>query len=195
MVKVVKKKKVSKAKKKPISKIKKKPIIKKAPIAKPKIINPGNTIDKQLVQNFITLQKVMVNLSIKFDNLTTQISKLLELFEISAKALTDKDLELPGGKEVSKKIDNLLDQNKIIARGITMMHDRVTPPPVQQMPPQQMPQQIMVPQPMMVAQQMPPQAPTPPQEQKAEEDLNDLADYQKSISSAVQAPPKKFKKL
>ncbi|HEB47294.1 MAG TPA: hypothetical protein ENI22_02385, partial [Candidatus Pacearchaeota archaeon] len=40
------------------------------------------SIEKALVENFISLQKVMVNLSVKFDSLTNQISKLLELFEI-----------------------------------------------------------------------------------------------------------------
>ena len=38
-------------------------------------------VEKILVENFVSLQKVMTNLSLKFDNLAFQISKLLELFE------------------------------------------------------------------------------------------------------------------
>ena len=40
-------------------------------------------IEKALIDNFISMQKVLTNLAIKFDNLSEQITKLLELFEIS----------------------------------------------------------------------------------------------------------------
>ncbi len=49
-----------------------------------------SSIDKALMENFVSIQRVMVNLSVKIDNLTGQISKLLDLFEISAKALAEK---------------------------------------------------------------------------------------------------------
>jgi len=105
-------------------------------------------IEKALIENFIGLQKVMTNMSVKFDNLTIQISKLLELFEISAKAIVEKNLELGtqitnNGKEsdVVNKVNTLLDQNKILARGLTLLHEK-TPeqnyptqtiqPPIQQ---------------------------------------------------------------
>ena len=58
--------------------------MKKESVSK-KVESPKNERDIQtekiLVENFVALQKVMVNLSIKFDNLSGQISKLLELFE------------------------------------------------------------------------------------------------------------------
>ena len=38
--------------------------------------------EKILIENFIALQKVITNLSIKFDKLTNQISSLLELLLI-----------------------------------------------------------------------------------------------------------------
>jgi len=86
-----------------------------------------NKVEKVLVENFVSLQKVMTNLSTKFDNLANQISKLLELFEISAKTLAEKDFNLEKGsegeKEITNKIDNLLEQNKIIARGLTLLHE------------------------------------------------------------------------
>ncbi len=86
-------------------------------------------VEKILVENFVSLQKVMTNLSVKFDALTTQISKLLELFEISAKSLAEKNVETMKAqgetKEILKKMDNLLDQNKIIARGLTLVHEKM----------------------------------------------------------------------
>ncbi|MGD9276670.1 MAG: hypothetical protein PVJ67_05840 [Candidatus Pacearchaeota archaeon] len=95
-------------------------------------------VEKVLVENFVSLQKVLTNLSVKFDGLSTQISKLLELFEVSAKAMAQKDFELGGKKdeEMVKKIDNLLEQNKVIARGLTLLHEpkgkQITPPQIPQ---------------------------------------------------------------
>jgi polyhydroxyalkanoate synthesis regulator phasin len=92
-------------------------------------------IEKTLIENFVALQKVMANLSSKFDNLAGQISKLLELFEISAKALAEKEVKIEQGeadKKIVEKIDKLLDQNKIIARGLTLLHEPQAQMPVQQ---------------------------------------------------------------
>ena len=90
-------------------------------------------VEKILVENFVSLQKVMTNLSLRFDNLASQISKLLELFEISAKSLANKDFGLEkedkNSKEVIAKLDNLLGQNKIIAKGLTLMHEANFPQP------------------------------------------------------------------
>ncbi len=86
-------------------------------------------LEKILVNNFVSLQKVMVNLSIKFDELTNQISRLLELFETSAKVLAEKDFDLEkNNKENAKvleKLENVLEQNRTIARGLTLMHDKI----------------------------------------------------------------------
>ena len=84
-------------------------------------------LNKKLIENFVSLQKVMANLSSKFDNLSDQISKLLQLFEISAKAMAEKDFETfsrTDNKEVLEKINNLLEQNKTIARGLTLLHQQ-----------------------------------------------------------------------
>jgi hypothetical protein len=94
-------------------------------------------MNDKLIENFISLQKVMTNFAVKFDNLSTQISKLLELFEISAKALAEKDYSLGENKEdkkVVEKLDSLLQQNKIIAKGIALLHESnySQPEPVKQ---------------------------------------------------------------
>ena len=73
----------------------------------------------------------MTNLSLKFDNLASQISKLLELFEISAKNLAHKNFGVESGnkdnKEITAILDNLIGQNKIIAKGLTLMHESNSP--------------------------------------------------------------------
>ena len=104
-------------------------------------------VEKVLIENFVSLQHVMANLAVRFDNLSGQISKLLELFEISAKTLAEKGAlgEDKTDKKIAEKLDNLLEQNKIIARGVALLHERNSPeqytisPPMQraQYPPQQ----------------------------------------------------------
>ena len=86
-------------------------------------------VDKALTENFVSLQKVMTNMVIKLDSLSQQISSLLELFEISAKSMAEKGYS-EEDKRVIDKIDNLIEQNKIIARGITLLHEKNSEPEV-----------------------------------------------------------------
>ena len=112
--------------------VSKKRVVKKKKVSKP-VRKKGSKksgptrMEKALVENFVSLQKVMTNLSIRFDNLTSQISGLLELFEKSAKTLAEKDFDseknLKDNKKIIGKIDNLIEQNKIIARGLTLLHE------------------------------------------------------------------------
>ena len=87
--------------------------------------------EKILIENFVALQRVITNLSEKFDSLTTQISKLLNLFEISAKALAEKEFSTEKDnkdvKKVVEKLDGLLEQNKTIAKGLLMLHGDISP--------------------------------------------------------------------
>jgi len=90
-------------------------------------------VEKALLENFVALQKVLTNLSVKFDGLTDRIDKLLDLFEISAKNLAKKDFDFENtikidNKEVVEKLDELSDQNRIIARGLTMLHENKARP-------------------------------------------------------------------
>jgi len=83
-------------------------------------------VEKTLVSNFVALQKIFTNIAVKFDNLSEQISKLLELFEISAKAMAEKNLEViekTKDEEILKKVNTLIEQNRIIAKGVTMLHE------------------------------------------------------------------------
>lgn len=88
---------------------------------------PKKDINKALVENFVSMQKALTNLAVKFDSLSDQISKLLQIFEISAKNFAEK----AGGKgtesdrEFLEKLNVLLDQNKTIAKGLTLMEEKL----------------------------------------------------------------------
>jgi hypothetical protein len=103
-------------------------------------------IEEKILDNLIALQKVHTGLAEKFDSLSKQISQLLNLFEMTAKSfasnpanmVTEKD------KDFLEKIDRLLEQNKTIAKGLTLMEERIrervtTVPRPQQMPPSMFP--------------------------------------------------------
>jgi len=133
-------------------------------------------VERKLADNFIALQKVMTNLAVKFDDLSRNIEKLLQLFEISARNFAEKYSESgslnqkPGesDQEFLKKLDSLLDQNKTISKGIMMMEERIrnkspqTMQPQMQMPMRQPMQQM--PQPMPYSQQQFQQSPNIPLE-------------------------------
>jgi len=116
------KKKSNVKKKKPVSP-KKKTIVKRI------ITKEDRVLEKLLIENFISMQKVMSTLVIKFDNLSSKVEGLLKLFEESARAVAEKEinLELKGDtekqEEVLEKLKLLLDQNKLIAKGITLVHE------------------------------------------------------------------------
>ena len=105
----------------------------KPTIKTPKISKDDAKLGRVLIENFVGLQKVMVNLSVKFDDLSNKISKLLELFEISAKTLAEKDLTVEktarDDTRIMKEMGNLSEQNKIIARGLTLMHNKLSEEP------------------------------------------------------------------
>lgn len=86
--------------------------------------NPDIDVNKIMIQNFVSLQRVMTNLSLKLDDLTTQISKLLELFEISAKTIAERrNFGGHENTEVNEKISHLMEQNKTLAKGLTLLHE------------------------------------------------------------------------
>ena len=146
---------------------------KKKTSQKPSLSSKEIKVEKILIENFVSLQKVMTNLSFKFDNLTNQISKLLELFEISAKALAKKEFETESqsieDKKVLEKMDRLLDQNKTIARGLTLIHEKEGEQP-------QNPQKM--------------QQPFPPKPQVNNEQYQRSSFSKPEIDSSTDTPPK-----
>lgn len=79
--------------------------------------------EELLIENFVGLQHAMTNMSIKFGALSDNISRLLQVFEESAKNFVS------GGKsddsDMLKKIDSLLNQNKTIAKGLVLMEGKL----------------------------------------------------------------------
>lgn len=114
--------------------------------------------EELLIGNFIELQKVMTNLSIKFENLSDNISKLLTVFELSARDyLSNKQNKSQTDKDLLDKVNVLLDQNKTIAKGIVMIDDKVKTKMNQPMP---------IPQPQQSVQQFQPSINLSPQQDK-----------------------------
>lgn len=94
--------------------------------------------EELLIENFVGLQHAMTNLSIRFGALSENITQLLQVFEEAAKNFVS------GGrsedKDMLKKIDSLLDQNKTIAKGLVLMEGKLrgrTESSIQPMPPQE----------------------------------------------------------
>ena len=87
----------------------------------------SNKLENEILENLVALQKVHVDLAGKFESLSEQISNLLALFESTARSfakqphiqITEKD------KDFLEKIDRLLDQNKTIAKGLTLMEQKM----------------------------------------------------------------------
>ncbi len=109
-----------------------KKVIKKKTVSKRNVSSreQERKVEKILIENFVSLQKVMTNLSVKFEDLTKQLSELLNLFEDSAKALVKKDFseDKKDNNEMIFKLNSIMDQNKVIAKGLTLMHETAASP-------------------------------------------------------------------
>ncbi len=87
----------------------------------------NQALEERIIHNLVELQKVHTDLSEKFSKLSNQIEQLLTLFEVSARAFA-KQANIQGiekDKEFLDKIDKLLDQNKLIAKGLTLMEGKM----------------------------------------------------------------------
>ncbi|PIN92755.1 hypothetical protein COU54_05850 [Candidatus Pacearchaeota archaeon CG10_big_fil_rev_8_21_14_0_10_31_24] len=86
-----------------------------------------NSLEKKIIENLVELQKVQTNLSEKFDKLTEQLTSLLGLFEMAARSFAEnpENKIAEKDKEFLDKVDRLLDQNKTIAKGLTLVEERI----------------------------------------------------------------------
>jgi seryl-tRNA synthetase len=86
-----------------------------------------HVIEDRIIENLVGLQKVHTDLAEKFDNLSKEISNLLKLFEMAAKSFGKNSLTKGADtdKEFLNKIDKLLEQNKTIAKGLTLMESQM----------------------------------------------------------------------
>jgi uncharacterized phage infection (PIP) family protein YhgE len=94
-----------------------------------------SNINKILVENTITLQKIMADVADDFNLLNKKITKLLYLFEDAAKELAKKASEpepvaqVGEPREIMEKLNTLTEQNKIIAKGLTLVHEQMPSTP------------------------------------------------------------------
>ena len=82
----------------------------------------------KLIDNMVQLQLIQTKLAERLDKLSNQISELLSLFEKAARSFADNPSSHQSAekdKEFLEKINILLDQNKTIAKGLTLMEDRI----------------------------------------------------------------------
>jgi hypothetical protein len=91
--------------------------------------NSNKKVDMLLVENFVSLQKVLANLSEKFDLLTSRLNEMITLFEESAETVVrgeilsiEKDNQT---KNILNKMERLFEQNKVIAKGLTLMNESI----------------------------------------------------------------------
>lgn len=92
--------------------------------AEPKTIS--KKIELDLAKNIVKLQKVHTELVEKIGKLSDQMTILLNLFEATAKTFaTHPEIKASEkDREFLDKIDKLLDQNKTIAKGLTLVEER-----------------------------------------------------------------------
>lgn len=84
--------------------------------------------EELLIENFVGLQKAMTHLSIKFEGLSENISRLLEVFELSAKTQLEKSPRKEE-KDLLDKVENLIEQNKTIAKGLVLINEKLDEEP------------------------------------------------------------------
>ncbi len=84
-------------------------------------------LEKTLTHNLVELQKVHTDLAEKFDKLAKEISNILALFELTARNFAKNAPigEYEKDKDFLQKIDTLLDQNKTLAKGLTLVEERL----------------------------------------------------------------------
>jgi len=117
-------------------KIPKKSVVKRATHKKAKVktriireirVKKSDKLERTIIENLVELQKVNTDMAEKFDKLSEQISGLLTLFEMSARSFAEQP-EIKEGekdKEFLEKINTLLGQNKTIAKGLTLLGERI----------------------------------------------------------------------
>lgn len=79
-----------------------------------------------LIENFVGLQKAMTHLSLRFETLSNNLSKLLGVLELSAREYLTKKLPgEEGSPEILKQVNYLIEQNKAIAEGLLLIDDTI----------------------------------------------------------------------
>lgn len=92
-----------------------------------KIRAVGGKVPKQLLENTVALQKVYADIALKLDRLSDKISSLLNLFEAAAKSFSESPAchTAERDREFLEKINQLIEQDKLIAKGIIYIEEKL----------------------------------------------------------------------
>lgn len=93
---------------------------------KPKVVKKAPNKKEESIKDFEGLEKAIYKLTDNFQELSTKISTLLNVFGESAKELSKTQKIVP--PTVSAKIDSLLDQNKTITKGLNEVEENLKMP-------------------------------------------------------------------
>ena len=78
-----------------------------------------------LIENSVALQKVLTDVAVSLNQLTKELRQLLELMKEAGKTIGEEKAAQAIAEEDSKKVmgklDNLMDQNRTIARGLVLL--------------------------------------------------------------------------
>lgn len=74
--------------------------------------------NKLLLDNFIGLQEALTNIGYETKELNKKLTAMLDLFETASRNFQ----EHPENRNLSSKIDELIEQNRIIAKSLLLMH-------------------------------------------------------------------------
>ena len=91
----------------------------------PKEVKMGSSLEEKTLENLVDLQNAYINLAEKFDKLSHQINSLLGLFETAAKSFAEKSPAAEKDRAFGERIDALFEQNKLIAKGITLIEEKM----------------------------------------------------------------------
>lgn len=77
----------------------------------------SKSLVQELLANNVALQKVTLQLVDVTKQMTERTDRLLSLFEEAAKNIEKAEMKEP----LTKQLDSLLEQNKVIARGLVLL--------------------------------------------------------------------------
>ena len=83
----------------------------------------SETLIKELAKNSVTLQKATVKMVESTNKLSKKIDRLLTIFEEASKHVDDVDTDKV--RQLTMKLDNLLDQNRDLAKGLLLLEKYV----------------------------------------------------------------------
>jgi len=84
---------------------------------------------KLLIENSIALQGVLTNMAVSLDRLSKNMEKMLDVFKENSMAIGEdkasSEVHEAREKELINRLDSLIDQNKMIAKGIILLESTI----------------------------------------------------------------------